>query len=456
MPLHLATLGHTLFAAIGLLAYVLVTRAGRQRRHPSAALGWVIGILALPYVALPLFLMIGGRKLPRPAGGGGAQAVEAPAAVPDWARRLSGSLGLPPVRTGQRVGVLPGGRDALEALLGLVASARATVDVCTYLFERGEAGTRIADALLAAARRGVRVRVLVDAAGRLGHPLPRAREMRDGGITIAFFMPLAGNPLRGRSNLRNHRKLLVADGDRAWTGGRNLADEYFTGRAGAPAWADLSVVVEGTLARDLQQVFDGDWQLATRETPRPRAPAHHEGGDACAQLLPSGPDHAEDVLLTFLLTAIHQAKTRVLAASPYFVPDDALLQALVIACRRGVAVSLLVPARSNHRLADWARGRALRELAQAGADIRLSPGMHHAKLVVVDDAAALCGSANLDGRSLYLNFELSTVFYGATEIAAFAGWFERMAAGARPFEPRAPGLWRDMGEGVVRSIGFQL
>ena len=153
---------------------------------------------------------------------------------------------------------------------------------------------------------------------------------------------------------------------------------------------------------------------------------------------------------------MHQAQTSIIAATPYFVPDDALLQALVIACQRGVRLTLLMPERSNHHLADWARERALRELAAVGAVILLLPCMLHAKLMVVDEAAALCGSVNLDGRSLFLNYELTTAFYGRTEIEAFIRWFEHQSKQAQPYASRQPSWARDIVEGVIRAVAFQL
>lgn len=172
--------------------------------------------------------------------------------------------------------------------------------------------------------------------------------------------------------------------------------------------------------------------------------------------MPSGPDYAEENYYALLLAASFQASTRILAVTPYFVPDDALLVAWRMACRRGVRVTLLVPAHSNHRLADWARGRALRDLAAAGAEIILFPRMIHAKAVLVDDSLALCGSANLDSRSLFLNFELMVAFYGAAEIAWLARWIDARAAEGSPFVAREPSLPVDLAEGLVRVLGFQL
>ncbi|WP_233135401.1 phospholipase D-like domain-containing protein, partial [Acidovorax sp. T1m] len=179
-------------------------------------------------------------------------------------------------------------------------------------------------------------------------------------------------------------------------------------------------------------------------------------GGALAQWVPSGPDQPDDTVYALLLTAAFHAQRRIVAITPYFVPDEALLDAWCIACRRGVQVHLVVPARSNHRLADWARERALRQLAAAGAQVWLAPGMVHAKAVVIDDSMALTGSLNLDARSLFLNYESMTAFYEREQVQWLSDWCARQIATAQPHQARQPSWLRDIAEGVVRAVGFQL
>ncbi len=471
LPWNLATFLHAAAIALGLLTYVLVTRIGRQRRHPSAAIGWVLGIVAFPYAAVPLYLMIGSRKLARPRRAAVTPpAAAAPSDAPGWIVRLTAGLGLAPVRSGARITILTDGEVALQALLGLIDGAGNRLDLCTYVFADDATGRRVAGALIAAARRGVRVRLLIDAIGSVRTPRALRVSLSAAGVLVGWFMPLLHNPLRGRTNLRNHRKLAIADAGVVWSGGRNIADEYFGGRAGEPAWLDLSFVIEGGIAIDAQTVFDTDWQRGVRRaalsppvspssspssSPSPPVP-HPADHEAPAQLIASGPERTDDTLYELLLSAVYQAEVRLIVMTPYFVPDDALVQALAIACRRGVALTVLVPRRSNHRLADLARERALRDLAAAGAGIRLVEGMSHAKLVIVDDQVALCGSANIDGRSLFLNHELTTAFYGSTEITDLANWVLRQSERAAPYVARHPSLPRDILEGTARTIGFQL
>jgi cardiolipin synthase len=156
------------------------------------------------------------------------------------------------------------------------------------------------------------------------------------------------------------------------------------------------------------------------------------------------------------LTAAYQARRRILLVTPYFVPDQALLWALCLAARRGVSIQLLVPERSNHRLSDLARNRALRTLALAGGSITLAGGMLHAKLVVVDDMLAMAGSANLDTRSLFLNYEAIMAFHDPEDVQPFAAWFDKDNAGARPYVAHRPGTLRDVAEGLLLWMAFEL
>ena len=458
----LSGLGHTIVVVLGLLIYVLGTRINHQRRHPSAALGWVLGMVTLPYLTLPLFLLFGVRKFARPARRHHWQAPPTAGEGPAWAAQLLAGMEVAPAVRNQHVEWHADGRQALASLLDTIASAQRQLDVCTYVFAHDETGRQVARALLAAAQRGVAVRLLVDAVGSLRTPRGMFRELARQGVQVRRFMPVLGNPLRGHTNLRNHRKLVVADGQRLWSGGRNLACEYFLDRPGRPAWVDLSFEIHGPVAQHAHIQFGTDWRIAQGRTLRrmrraphlPALPGPVHG--PLAQWIASGPDHADDTVHALLMAGAFHAQRRILAVTPYFVPDDGLLDAWCLACRRGVQVSLLVPARSNHRLADIARERALRELVAAGARVWLSPAMMHGKAVLIDDDLALAGSVNLDARSLFLNYEAMTAFYGADELRWLSEWCASLIRQARPHTGNAPSLPRDLLEGVVRALGFQL
>ncbi len=477
----LTPLEHVAFMAAGLLTYLVVTRVRRQRRHPYAALAWVMGIAAFPYLGLPLFLVFGTRKVVRPA----TPRQPAPAGpwaalAPLWATRLLAALGVAGARPQAVVRFESDGEAALAQLQRVIGSARHTLDLCTYVLGDDEVGAAVAAALADRARAGVRVRLLIDSIGSLKSAHSHDAMLKNAGVRTRLFMPALGRPGRGRVNLRNHRKLLIADGEVVWSGGRNLANEYFIGRVGEPPWLDLSFAAEGALAAQAQALFDGDWRIArgSRQALRlgyaerfARQQALEQPSDAAdyaaapstdatftslAQWVPSGPDFHEDVLHALLVSAAFHAEQRLLLATLYYVPDEAVQEALVLAAKRGLQITLLLPRRSNHRLADWARGRAVRELVEAGVDVRLLPAMLHAKAVVVDDVLALCGSANLDSRSLFINYEAMAAFYGRAEIDWLADWINAHAAQAEPASAKPPSWLRDIGEGIVATLAFQL
>ena len=458
----LSGLGHSIVVALGLLIYVLGTRINQQRRHPSAALGWVLGMVTLPYLTLPLFLLFGVRKFARPAPRHHWQAPPARAEGPAWAAQLLAGMEVAPAVRNQRIELHADGRQALDSLLATMASARRQLDVCTYVLAADAVGQQVAQALCQAVQRGVQVRLLVDAVGSLGMPASLLARLASQGVQVRRFMPLLRNPLRGHTNLRNHRKLVVADGQRLWSGGRNLASEYFIDQPQRPAWVDLSFELHGPVAAHAHVQFGTDWRIAQgralkRMRRAPHMPALPQPAHGpLAQWIASGPDHADDTVHALLLAGAFHARQRIVAVTPYFVPDDGLLDAWCLACRRGVQVDLLVPARSNHRLTDIARERALRQLAAAGARVWLAPAMLHAKVVLIDTQLALVGSVNLDARSLFLNYEAMTAFYGAQELRWLGHWCQQQMTQARPYQAQPPSLARDLLEGVVRALGFQL
>lgn len=456
---------HSVVIVLALVTYVGLSLARRQRRHPSAAIGWVLFLALVPYLALPLYLLFGTRKTTRarkrPERSAAArEALQGPSGR---FRALAMGLGLPPAVPCEDLVIHQDGAAALERLRTMVLAARHTLEVGTFLIGRDALGDAVMAALAQRAREGVRVRVMIDGVGRYLGGHPSLKPLRDAGVEVALFVRPWSSPLRGRVNLRNHRKVVVADGAWLWAGGRNLAAEYFV-TTGAPGervrpWTDLSFDVRGPLAAQARQQFERDWGVAVgqpADAPPPLDLPPVQAGDALAQLLPSGPDQADDTVYELLIDACFSAQRRIVAITPYFVPDPGLLMAFTLAARRGVVVDLLVPRRSNHRLADLARPGALRELLASGARVWLAPSMLHAKLVIVDETVALAGSLNLDARSLFLNYEMMVAFYDPQSIARFGAWAEQVRAGTAPMQPQAVGALREVGEGLLRWLTFQL
>jgi cardiolipin synthase A/B len=456
---------HGLVTVVAVLLYVIASHALHQRRHPSAAIAWVLFILLMPYVALPAFLTFGSRKQARPRNHAALMAPDPAASAGEgsWAVQTAAALGQPAPAAYRALHLHADGSEALAALWQVIDGAAHSIDVCTFILGDDPVGAQVIERLCTKARAGVKVRLMLDGLGRLMGGRPDLKPLRDCGGVVKLFVPPLHSPLKGRTNLRDHRKLLIADAAfesrRVWSGGRNLADEYFEGAPGKAPWRDLSFDLRGPLVLQASALFEHDWAFANGRkaaddgTPPQDAATPPAPG---AQLIASGPDQVDDTVHALLVTAAYRARSRIQLVTPYFVPDASLLMALCLAARRGVVVELLLPARSNHRLSDVARRRALRALSAAGARIWLMPHMQHAKLAVIDDVVALTGSTNLDSRSLFLNYELMFAFHDADAITGCAGWFERERLLATRHEPTKAGLLTDLAEGLVLWVGFQL
>jgi cardiolipin synthase len=446
---------HSLVVVLCVLTYILTTRSERVRRPPSIAIAWVLGMIALPYFILPMYLLFGRRKLPRRS----LPRAAARNFAGHWAQDLIQSFGLPPAAPAV-IAMHPDGRESAAALFATMSHAGTRLDICTYILGDDDFGRGTMQRMVDRASNGVRVRFLIDGVGAAQLPAECLHDLRRGGVETAIFSPLFARKTQGPRNLRNHRKMVIADCAQLWAGGRNLAAEYFTGSAGAAPWLDLTFTAQGPVASAAAAQFEADWVAAGGNPATPliaeAAATDALGSAGAAQFLPSGPDQTEDTVHALLIDACFQARDRMLAVTPYFVPDVILETAMRLAARRGVRIDLCIPASSNHRLADFARNRALRSLGQAGVNIHLLPYMSHAKAVVFDDALALSGSVNLDSRSLLLNYECAVVFYGDAEIRWLADWISALIPQTQPFDTRRPGLMRDLCEGLLLTVAYQL
>lgn len=463
---HWVTL-HSLIVMVGLAIYVFSSHTLHLRRHPSAAVAWVVALVLLPYAALPLYLMFGSRKVGNYRTAARRYEFNSRNSNPDAltarTQQLAAIMALPAASSYHQLTIHEDGTQALQELRNMIDGATHTIDLCTFIFARDGLGEEIAQSLKRRARDGIRVRLLVDGVGAYLGGHTNFESLSAEGIQVAMFVPPLRSSLRGRTNLRNHRKMVITDSEWLWCGGRNLAAEYFEGDAtsppGNPPWVDLSFDLHGALALQAQQQFEQDWEFATRGVlPEPAPPISQDlqSGPAMGQLIASGPDQMDDTLYTLLVSGFFIARKRILAVTPYFVPDPTLLMSLTLAARRGVTVDLLMPKKSNHRLADLARHRALRELTSAGGRVWFLPHMIHAKAVVIDDELALAGTANLDQRSLFLNYELMVSFYESTDVKRFAQWIERQRNAAVPYHAKPPSFWREIGEGLLLWLAFQL
>lgn len=413
--------------ALTLLAAVFVLQ---QRRTPQSAAAWLLFILVLPYLAIPLFVMLGFRKT-----GSGFSAIrfsrrggeEQGHRGSDLAQVFS-HFGLPPATTGNALELFSDGEAAFAAMMDIVRSAETSLDITFYLVADDEAGRTFVGALEEKAQSGVRVRLIIDRLGDLNRPREALRRLRAAGGHIRYFSPIVHLPAKGHLNLRNHRKMVIADRARVFSGGMNVAVEYMGPKPFPGRWSDLSYRIEGPAVGPFCDVHDSDWGAIGAPEEATPAACGAGAGAAVAQLVPSGPDRKDDALHDGLVYAIHAARRRVWIATPYFLPTEFLGQALATAARRGLDVRIVVPERSNHRIADFARGAYVRELSDAGCRIlQYTKGMLHAKAGLIDDAAYV-GSANFDVRSMLLNFETAMFLYDEGSVGSVAAWFERQQA----------------------------
>jgi cardiolipin synthase len=450
-----------LFTRIGfLLALVLMAGLLRQRRSPSSTIAWLLAILLLPNIGVPLYIIFGGRKVRRLARLKEPiyRARGAPAsAEPDGAvERLLASYGVPAPSAENCFELLPSGIDSYQRIVGLIESARSSIHIATYILGTDQGSRELVECLTRKAREGVSVRVLIDSLGSWRLSRRFLASLVAAGGEVASFMPVL-NLFRGRANLRNHRKLVVIDSRSALTGGINLAWPYIGPPGSTGLWADLSVVVEGPAVVELDTLFASDWRFATGRDPAvslATAPGPCATGfeSTTIQVVASGPDVSGDPLYESLLALIFAAQSRIWIVTPYYVPDEMLARALGLAARRGVDVRLILPARSNHITADLARASYLRDLHTAGGRILLyQPTMLHAKAVLFDDHLAVIGSANMDMRSLFLNFEVALFVQSPKKVDLVATWAEQLMADSRPDMP-TPGWARELAENVVRLL----
>jgi cardiolipin synthase len=453
-PLHFASV-------VGfLLAVLFIALELRKQRAPSVTFAWLFAMALFPYIGVPLYLVFGGRKLSqraaskRPLYGGSTKIIAPEGESAEPLDRLLDGMGVRSASGTNKVTLLPTGEAAYAALLALIEGARERIHVATFILGADETGRSVVEALTRRAREKVEVRLLLDGLFALRTDRRRLDELRRAGGKVAIFMPLLHIPFRGRSNLRNHRKIAVADGSRALMGGMNLAGEYMGPRPLPGRWRDVGLMLEGGAAAELELLFRDDWAFASHEE-LPQVPAvpHTGGGDSTVRIVASGPDVATDTLYDAILFALFSATHRIWIATPYFVPDEALLRALMLACKRGIDLTIIVPSPSNHLMADLAGGPPLRMLSEAGARVLpYNRGMLHAKVIVVDRSFVAVGSANFDMRSLFLNYEVMSLLYGERDTEMMATWFTELRALCDTRLPKV-GPVRAAAEDVARLLG---
>lgn len=421
------------------LALILIARLLQEHNHPGTTMAWLLAIVLIPYVGVPLYLLFGGRKLrkvrakARAAQKMGKDSPHAPARLLEWTLLEAGAW---PTTSGNTVVVQRTGEQAYETIMNMLTSAKSTIHITAFILGRDEVGKKIVDLLAEKAKQGVQVRLLLDALGCIRVRRKFVAPIRDAGGVVGTFMPILPIYRKWSANLRNHRKMVLVDGEQAVVGGHNLASEYIGPSYDTKRWQDIGLYVKGPVMRDLEKVFASDWQYAVGEvlpeisvpiSVPSNVPVSNDTPAGQLQVIASGPDVARDSIYEAMIFSILRARRRVWIMTPYFVPDIMLFRALVLQARLGHDIQIVVPRKSNHRFLDIARGYYLRDLMKEGVKVHaFEPGMMHGKIFLIDDDIAAIGSANFDMRSHYYNYEISVFMHSQHEIAQMEAYFKSL------------------------------
>lgn len=464
-------------AALAASAHVVLKKSDER-----SAIGWVGLIWLVPLVGAVLYVLFGINRIRRRASdlrpgrlpgpmaaaltapqppaavGPGAAAsaaegfaAEAPSAIAPLLHRITGL----PLAGGNQIEVLESGSQAFRAMLEAIDAARHSVGLASYIFDYDRLGRVVLAALARAQARGVAVRVLVDGiGGRYSRP-PVTPLLQRHGIAAREFLPTRLPRLGPFANLRNHRKILVVDGTIGFTGGMNIREGHLAGPRHRDAIADVHFRFAGPVVAHMTATFAEDWLFAAAE---PLAgsdwfPTLPQPGTVPARGIAAGPDEAVERIRFAILGALTAARRRARIVTPYFLPDHELTTALSLAALRGVAIEIVLPARGNLRVVDWASRARLTDLLASGCRIWLSPPpFDHAKLMTIDDDWSLIGSANFDSRSLRLNFEFNVECYGRVTAAALNRLLDQRIARAQPYtlaDDQARSVLRRLRDGTV-------
>ncbi|OMH32466.1 cardiolipin synthase [Tersicoccus sp. Bi-70] len=459
-------------AALEFLIRLAVLGIVPHKRRPSVALGWLLAIYLIPFVGLILFLVLGNDKLPKARREKQVQMnrlirQNSPAAavigddhpMPVWVRSaavLNDRLGALPMIAGNDLTLLDGYDTAYTAMAEDVRRAQRYVHVEFYIAADDPTTAPLLDALDDAVARGVRVRFLLDHLGSAGYPgYPElVRRLDASGVEWARMLPFRPWKLEyTRPDLRNHRKIVVIDGEVAFTGSQNCIDRSYNKRRNRRRglqWEDLWIRGTGPVVDALNALFVTDWYSETEELVVDEAqdalPDEASGGLMC-QVVPSGPGFENENNLRMINTVLYHALDRVDIVSPYFVPDESSLSAVTSAAQRGVRINLYVSEISDQFFVYHAQRSYYEELLEAGVRIYLyrSPTVLHTKAIVIDDAVAVVGSSNMDMRSFALNLEVSTLVHGQEFVTALDDVVARYRANSSTLDLEE---WRNRPLGV--------
>lgn len=400
------------------------------RRNHSTILAWFMVILLFPFPAFILYFLFGNRKIRKKSkkkalilhGQYQSQSALNPIET------LLESHSISPVTVHNEIQLCFEGMEAYTLLMREILNAKESIWISTFIFRNDSTTKIILEALTQKVSQGVDVKLLIDAAGSYllylwQRPL---QAFRNAGGEAVFFMPILRDPFKNYINLRNHRKIYLFDGHIVLAGGMNIAEEYLGPNPMKKRWIDMMFRMEGEAVFSYVEIFAADFEYATEKKILIKKRQTHGVEQNAVQVVPSGPDMASDALYETLLSAIHSAVQKIWIVSPYFVPDETILKALIIAKHKGVDVKLIAPRTSNW-ISDLGRSSYMREAEASGIEIFLYNGnMLHTKAILFDDYAVMLGSVNIDNRSLFLNYEVVSFVYSERIIVSMERWMENL------------------------------
>ena len=426
---------HELMLPLRLALSVLVTlHVLRIKRDIGSAIGWIGLVWLAPVTGAILYAMFGinrvrrlARRLSRRRQWSSRHGVSTGKRAPEGEYALLseavGRLTGRPLLGGNAIERYQDGDSAYPAMLDAIGAATDTIALSSYLFHDDAIGGRFVDAIVAARRRGVEARVMVDGVGS-GYLRCRVVDrLRAGGVPTARFMHSVLPWRMPFINLRTHKKILVVDGRIGFTGGMNIAVENMLALKPRHPVSDTHFRLRGPIVHQLSEAFAKDWSFSTGDeldhTFFPEQEEIGDDGDALMRVVTSGPDADIEKIEFTMMQAIAMARRSVRIMTPYFLPDERLLTVLAMSAMRGVEVDIVMPVASNQKPVDWARDANNGPLLESGVRLWLArPPFNHSKLMTMDGHWALIGSSNLDVRSLRLNFELNVEVYDAATAAA--------------------------------------
>ncbi len=405
-----------------------------KRRSPTSMISWLLSMVLLPYLFVVLYFIFGSRKRKNRY-----QKARIKLKTSNTTKELNPidgilkNCGVSSVKQDQEFQIFTDSTQIYSVFMNHINKAVKSIYLCTYVMRYDKTTIEILEALSKKAQQGVSVKLLIDSLGswQLYFNQHHLKKYIKSGVDIKFFMPALKMPFRNYINLRNHRKIYMFDEDTILSGGINLADEYLGFDKQTKRWEDILFSIKGGAFKDFFKVFASDWFYSSSQKLEFEKKEFKSNGDTSVQIVPSGPDMEKDALYEALLCAIYGATKRIWIVTPYFVPNDSLSLALIVARHKGVDVKLITPKNSNHVSADLIRSSFMRDLEDEGIEIWLYDGnMLHAKAIIFDDTCATLGSVNFDNRSLFLNYEIATFIYTKRVIEETYRWMETLLLGS--------------------------